>query len=179
MHTSGDDSLERDPRTVGPAEAVRPGGQEWFAKPDPASGEVGLRFSCTMCGNCCSGPSGYVLVNDEELAKLAARLGVTVREFEARYTTWNAAGRSLVEKEGPHGVGYDCVFLDRTTVPGKAVCGVYEDRPTQCRTWPFWPSLMKRREAWEAARQVCPGIGKGERIVPPEQIRILRDAVRV
>jgi hypothetical protein len=32
--------------------------------PIPRPGTIGLRFKCTMCGNCCTGPEGYVLVTD-------------------------------------------------------------------------------------------------------------------
>jgi len=37
-----------------------------------------------------------------------------------------------------------CVFLDAF---GK--CSIYEVRPVQCSTYPFWPSLVDRREDWE------------------------------
>src|SRR5204863_9053608 len=60
--------------------------KEWFDSPEHDSGEPGLRFKCTMCGNCCTGPEGYVLVTDEEIAALAKRLGMTDREFFDRYT---------------------------------------------------------------------------------------------
>jgi Fe-S-cluster containining protein len=48
---------------------------------------------------------------------------------------------------------YDCVFW-------KDGCSVYEARPLQCRTYPFWPSLLESRRAWDAMG--CPGMGKGE-----------------
>jgi uncharacterized protein len=148
-----------------------PGG-EWFEGPDPVTGERGLRFGCTMCGNCCSGPEGYVLVSDAEGRALAARLGVTHAEFLERYTHLTSKGRSLTEKRTD--AGNDCVFLDRETIPGKAICSVYDDRPEQCRTWPFWPSVVGTRLSWQRHKQVCPGMDKGT-LVPPEQIRILRD----
>jgi Fe-S-cluster containining protein len=39
---------------------------------------------------------------------------------------------------------------------------VYEDRPRQCRTWPFWDSNLKSPEAWLRACDVCPGSGQGK-----------------
>jgi Fe-S-cluster containining protein len=144
---------------------------DWF---DPPTGERGLRFGCTMCGNCCSGPEGYVLVSDAEVAALAARFGIASAEFIERYTHMTREGRSL--RETPSPAGLDCVFLDRTSVPGRAVCGVYEDRPTQCRTWPFWGTLVRSRRDWDQAARRCPGIGRGP-LIPPEQVRILRDMV--
>ncbi len=148
---------------------------EWFDEEDPArighAGERGLRFSCTMCGNCCTGPPGYVLVSDDEIRALAKRLGMRAQDFRDRYTHWTSRGISLTERETEF--GFDCVFLDRTSVPGRAVCGVYEDRPMQCRTWPFWPENLRSREAWRRAARTCPGIDQGT-LVPVEEIRIRR-----
>ncbi len=147
-------------------------GRDWFEEPNGGSDKPGLRFRCTMCGNCCTGPEGYVNVSDQEVATLAARLRVTTEAFVRDYTRQTVFGRSLTEKPTPHGL--DCVFLDRETVPGKAVCGVYEDRPEQCRTWPFWPSIIASRRTWEQAKRTCPGIDEGP-LIPPEKIRIQRD----
>lgn len=142
---------------------------DWFDQPGQ---ERGLRFECTMCGNCCTGPPGYVLLSDEEAGALAQRLGLDDDEFLERYTHHTPKGRSLTEHRTSF--GYDCVFLDRESVPGKAVCGVYEDRPSQCRTWPFWKSNLVSEDAWRAAARTCPGIGRG-RLYSPEHIRITRD----
>jgi hypothetical protein len=55
---------------------------------------------------------------------------------------------------------------------------VYEDRPGQCRTWPFWKSNLTSRRAWERAKGVCPGMDKG-RVYSVQQVRVLRDAVEI
>jgi Fe-S-cluster containining protein len=149
---------------------------EWFARPDAPEAGAGLRFTCTMCGNCCSGPPGYVLVSDEEVHALAARLKITATDFIRDYTNQSPEGRSLNER--PTTFGNDCIFLDRTTVAGKAICGVYEDRPKQCRTWPFWPSLLASRQTWDRAKRTCPGLGKGT-LIPIDQVRIQRDAFKI
>jgi uncharacterized protein len=147
---------------------------DWFEDYD-AEGP-GLRFSCTMCGNCCTGPEGYVLFTPEEADAIAARLGITRDEFVRDFTKETILGRSLMETATPFGL--DCIFLDRQSIPGKAVCGVYEDRPAQCRTWPFWKSLLQSRRSWEVAKRTCPGLDRGK-LIPPEQIRILRDTVNM
>jgi len=149
---------------------------EWFVHPDPLSGESGLRFSCTMCGNCCSGPEGYVLIDDDEADALAKRLNLPLHEFLERFARVTSLGVSLTEKLSPF--GRDCVFLDRDTIPGKAVCGVYEDRPKQCRTWPFWSSVIKSRSTWDRTKRTCPGLGKGTHY-SVQQIRILRDTIEM
>jgi Fe-S-cluster containining protein len=129
-----------------------------------------------LCGNCCTGAEGFVLFTEAEAAALAVRLGVGVAEFIEGYTHETVRGRSLKERETEFGM--DCIFLDREKVPGKAVCGVYEDRPAQCRTWPFWKSNLTSRHAWERAKRVCPGMDKGK-VYGVQQVRVLRDSVEI
>jgi len=154
-------------------------GGEWFDRPD-STGSAGLRFSCTLCGNCCTGPEGYVLVSEAETAALASRLGLGVAAFIEGYTRESAHGRSLIERAAPEGAtpGMDCIFLDRTTMPGRAVCGVYEDRPRQCRTWPFWRSNLESRRAWERAKRTCPGMDTGT-LHSVQQIRVVRGVIDI
>lgn len=134
---------------------------EWY--------EDGLRFECTMCGACCTGAPGYVLFTAREAGAIAAKLGITTDEFIRDFTHDTCEGRSINEVKTVH--GYDCVFLDRTAMPGKAVCSLYEARPLQCRTFPFWPEHLRSRAAWEALGRSCEGVGRG-RIVPVEEVRI-------
>ena len=119
----------------------------------------GLRFTCTQCGDCCTGEPGYVWVTEEELAALADFRGEPLEQVRALYTRRARRGLTLREK----GNG-DCVFYDR-----KKGCTVYPVRPTQCRTWPFWESNVATPEAWEHTCSVCPGSGRGE-LIPAEEI---------
>jgi uncharacterized protein len=141
--------------------------EEWYAD--------GLRFSCTMCGNCCTGPEGAVWFTQEEGRRIAAQLGIQEGAFYRDYARKLEEGWSLNEKQSEHGL--DCVFLDRTSMPGRAVCSIYHARPSQCRTWPFWPENLRSRRTWEIVkrRTPCPGMDSGK-LVPIEQIRIQRDA---
>src|SRR5258707_2398127 len=91
----------------------------------------GLRFTCTQCGNCCTGAPGFVWVNDEELTAIATFLDQPRDQVEAIHTRQAHRGRTLREKL--HG---DCVFYDREG----GGCSIYSVRPRQCRTWPFWES---------------------------------------
>lgn len=135
----------------------------------------GLRFECTMCGACCSGGEGFVLFSREEGEAIARRLGVTVGEFTERYTHRTPAGQSLREIQTPHGL--DCIFLDRASVPGKAVCSLYEDRPAQCRTFPFWPEHIRSPRSWQKLSRACEGVGRGG-FVPVEAVRVEREKQR-
>ena len=114
---------------------------------------AGLRFTCTQCGQCCTGAPGFVWVNEEEIAALARLSDLDVEAFEYRYVRRVGARKSL--REFPNG---DCVFFDGQT----RRCSVYAARPRQCRTWPFWDSNLKTVEDWEHTCSVCPGSGKGE-----------------
>ncbi|HRP62188.1 MAG TPA: YkgJ family cysteine cluster protein [Phycisphaerales bacterium] len=138
--------------------------QEWYAD--------GLRFTCTQCGNCCTGPPGAVWFVEEEGSALAKLLGIDEREFYSRYARRLDGRWSLNEQLTSH--GYDCIFLERSN--GRAGCSVYEARPMQCRTWPFWPEMLESKRAWAAAkrRTPCPGMDSGK-LIPIEQIRIQRD----
>jgi Fe-S-cluster containining protein len=111
----------------------------------------GLAFECTRCGNCCTGAPGYVWVRDEEIERLAAHLGQTVEAFMGRYVRRVGTRHSLIEHDNG-----DCVFWSR-----EAGCTVYDARPIQCRTWPFWPENLESPRAWQRAHRKCPGIDRG------------------
>ncbi len=118
----------------------------------------GLRFTCARCGRCCGGAPGYVWVEQAEIAPMAAHLAMETREFRKRFCRnvwWRVSLR-----ERPNG---DCVML----TPGG--CSVYEARPAQCRTFPFWADNVRSAEAWEALKRRCPGAGQG-RLYSAEQI---------
>jgi uncharacterized protein len=113
----------------------------------------GLRFKCTGCGDCCTGAPGFVWVNKEEIAALAAEVGMTEEAFEKKYVREVGVRKTLKERKK----SYDCVFLDAET----RKCTVYNARPRQCRTWPFWDSNVRTPETWAATCEACPGSGTG------------------
>lgn len=116
---------------------------------------AGLKFECSQCGDCCTGAPGFVWVNQEEIAALAKEIGMTdIDEFERKYTRRVGVRRTLVEIPG----SYDCVFFDGVA----RKCTVYDARPRQCKTWPFWDSNLKNPEAWKATCEACPGSGQGK-----------------
>ena len=137
-------------------------GQPWY--------QDGLRFKCTQCGDCCTGAPGYVWVNKEEVTQLAAAVGMEdVEALRDRYVRKVGVRESL--REFPDGA---CVFFDTEL----RRCQVYDARPRQCRTWPFWDSNLKSPEAWEHTCEVCPGSGKGK-LYSIEQIETQRQVMRI
>jgi len=130
----------------------------------------GLHFRCTGCGDCCTGAPGYVWVNKAEIAALATAVGEKdITEFEKKYVLRVGIRKSLVEFSNG-----DCVFFD----PQKRSCTVYEARPRQCRTWPFWDSNLKSKRAWEETCEVCPGSGTGK-LHQLEDIEEARNVIRI
>jgi Fe-S-cluster containining protein len=112
----------------------------------------GLQFTCTQCGACCTGAPGVVWVTDEELQQIADILGKTIGEVRLLHT--RKFGRRTSLTEFANG---DCTFFDGRT----RRCTIYEARPIQCRTWPFWNSNLESPETWAETQQSCPGAGHG------------------
>ena len=129
----------------------------------------GLRFTCSGCGDCCTGSPGYVWVNNEEIAQLAALVRLSVKDFEAEHVRQIGVRKSLVEFENG-----DCVFFDNKS----RKCGVYSARPRQCRTWPFWDSNIRTPDAWAETCQVCPGSGQG-RLYQLEEVQQQVAVIRI
>lgn len=129
----------------------------------------GLRFQCTGCGDCCTGAPGFVWVNKEEITALAAKVGLDEDEFESRYVREIGVRKSLVEFNNG-----DCVFFDGKT----RKCKVYEARPRQCRTWPFWDSNVRTPDAWAQTCEVCPGSGTG-RLYQLGEIEAQKSVIRI
>ena len=129
----------------------------------------GLKFTCSGCGDCCTGAPGYVWVNKQEIEQLAQLVEVTPEEFRDQYTRKIGIRRSLNE----FGNG-DCVFFGNES----RKCEVYSARPRQCRTWPFWDSNLRSPETWEQTCETCPGSGTGS-LYQLESIETQRKVMRI
>lgn len=160
-----------------PLNVIQPDDPAWYAR--------GLHFTCTQCGNCCTGGPGYVWVSREEILRLAEHLELSPEEVVEKYCR-KINGRFSF-KERRHRGSYDCIFLQDRTVKHRPegadreiettvrVCSIYPVRPLQCRTWPFWESNLASPRTWETAAQRCPGMNQGRKFTRA-QIHRIRDA---
>lgn len=113
------------------------GGTLWWTE--------GLKFGCTACGRCCQN-KGEVWLNGDEFADLALYISESPLQLLERYSEKVTSGWVKVKTEVNNDplISSQCIFLGDD---GKQ-CSIYDARPTQCRTYPFWPSLLSNRESW-------------------------------
>jgi hypothetical protein len=106
--------------------------------------------ACEECqGRCCTGESGYIFVNKTEIEAIAKLLNLNIKDFAVKYLYKKGYKYSI--KENQFEDSYECVFYDRVTNG----CKIYEARPTQCKTFPFWDYYKQRVEE---LKEECPGI---------------------
>jgi hypothetical protein len=116
--------------------------------------DSGLHFECTRCSHCCRHTPGYVFLSELDLETLVSVVGSGRQEFLrtcCRQVSVGVARRvSLKEK-----ANLDCIFWEN------GGCSVYEARPLQCRSFPFWSACVSSSEEWQHHARQCPGMGKG------------------
>ncbi len=122
----------------------------------------GLRFKCTECGKCCT-KKGYVWLEEEDITVLAKHFQITEEAFIKKYTRNYTFDLALLDN--PH--SDDCIFLK-----DKKFCEIYEARPKQCRTFPWWTQNLTSVNEWEKAKSECEGIDHPDApIVPFSKIK--------
>lgn len=123
--------------------------------------ENGLHFECQKdCSACCGGSPGYVWLSSNEVTAISRHLKITVPEFIEQYTKDVDGMLSLIDIEEDN---WNCIMLQ----DGK--CTIYEERPIQCRTYPFWGMNIASDFQWKKTGKDCPGVNKG-RFYTKEQI---------
>ncbi len=106
---------------------------------------------CDSCeGNCCIGESGNIWINNSEIENLAKYLNISVDELKLKYIEKRSYKYSIKEVQLSVN-NYACIFFDLE----KKGCSIYEVRPTQCRTFPFWDYFKKNINE---VKQECPAI---------------------
>jgi len=137
--------------------------------PGPADG---LCFECTGCGDCCRVRDGYdcVYLYDDDAERLALELALELDEFLERYAFVDELGWTRIKMDSDA-----CPFFNRE----KNCCSVYEARPLQCRTFPFWDSMLTGnagRLSWRSsARRMCEGVGQGSKWPATEVNKLVAD----
>lgn len=109
----------------------------------------GLNFKCQGCGKCCYGFSGYVWLSSVDIKRIAKHLNLPIHNFLDKYARNIYGLYSLKELKAP---SYECIFFRDKK------CEIYEVRPFQCRSYPFWPHMVDTPETWENnIKSCCPG----------------------
>ena len=107
--------------------------------------------ACDTCnGNCCIGESGNIWINNKEIDRLRKHLNIGIVETFDKYLEKRGYRYSIKEVQLSKD-NYACVFFDLE----KKQCSIYEVRPTQCRTFPFWDYFKENKE--EVIKE-CPAI---------------------
>jgi len=103
---------------------------------------------CELCdGNCCIGESGYIWVNNSEILAISRFLGIDKDIFVSDYLIKVGYKYSIREIKLSEN-SYSCIFFDKG-------CKIYDVRPTQCRTFPFWDYFIQYPE--ELLKE-CPAV---------------------
>jgi Fe-S-cluster containining protein len=125
--------------------------------------------ACTKCrGKCCRGRQGYVWLTVEELRGMAEAREISPDAFARQYVRRIDGRLSL--KELRINNEHLCCFLD----PVDHRCTIYDQRPEQCRTFPFWEDL---KEDQETLVLFCPGVSlrRADINTTPEKVHIMGD----
>ena len=118
------------------------------------SGVVPFRFECKRSGNCCKVTGGYAWVEEHEVEPLARATGLESAVFtEKHLRRVNDPASGELRTALRDGEASRCSLLE-----GSNHCSVYDARPNHCKEFPYWPSVLKDREAFERARATCPGM---------------------
>lgn len=125
--------------------------------------DKGIRFECQGSGKCCTsrGEYGYVYLTLTDRKRFAKHFKMETAAFTKKYCDKTLGHFHFKHPER------DCEFLKDKK------CTVYEARPAQCRTWPFWPENMNAKTWKKDIAAFCPGVGKGKTHTAQEIQKIL------
>jgi Fe-S-cluster containining protein len=121
-----------------------------------------MNFECqASCkGKCCTvswkDSDSYVFLTKQDRERLSKFLGVPETDFAKQSFFTGTRFFSKPSKQWVLTIKETCPFLK------DGQCSVYEARPTQCRTFPYWPENFAPDLDFKHELELyCPGIGKG------------------
>jgi uncharacterized protein len=89
------------------------------------------KYDCSKCpGYCCSYP--VIEVKDRDAERIAKFFGVTPAAAEKKYFKAAHGYKRVLRRKTDEHFGKICQFFDQE----KRCCGIYEARPSICRTFP-------------------------------------------
>ena len=107
---------------------------------------------CNNCnGNCCVGESGYIWISHDEIINLSKHLNMSIDELGMNYLMRVGSDKYSLREVRLNDNSYACVFFDLQ----KRQCTIYEARPKQCKTFPFWDYF---KENIDEVKKECPAI---------------------
>lgn len=157
---------------------------------------------CGRC--CCGPDEGVIWISKPQIQMLADFLGQSVKDVRKKYLRKFGFRVSIKENphtkdciflvninpapivpdssqkkiDSIAGKRSDFDFAatrnNRCGVDGSKGCAIYNVRPMQCRSWPFWPSNLQGPDDWNTAAKKCPGINKGKLYTYDEIQKIIK-----
>jgi uncharacterized protein len=121
-----------------------------------------VNFKCQRCSCCCRFAPGVVFLSREDAEKIAANLELPLNDFIKKCCReiYRNGKKVVALKEKSN---YDCIFWNNG-------CIVYEARPVQCRTYPFWPFIVESEESWHKEAKKCMGINSADGLTFKEKL---------
>lgn len=124
--------------------------------------EQKMFFSCTQCGACCynfvddNGNRSAVYLTEKDLYLLNTQLKMNPEDLASAYL--DVKNDFIILKHKTIGTISCCIFLE-----SNKKCQIYDVRPEQCRTYPYWGPQFRgdktQEEFWRhEAKTRCPGI---------------------
>jgi hypothetical protein len=105
---------------------------------------VDVKFNCTKCGKCCTGqPHQGVRLSPSDASRIISLIGPPA------YRLATAHKSDHPQLKMPNG---KCVFLKDN------LCMIYEARPDQCRTFPFWAGFWLDPKGGSYKKADCEGL---------------------
>ncbi len=109
--------------------------------------------ACASCnGQCCRGAQGYVWLTQDNIEAIATAKNITVNELAQ--SAIRRVGTRYSLQECYQDDEYLCCFLDAES----GQCQIYNERPEQCRSYPFWPAYAEDSENLIKLVEYCPGV---------------------